>query len=403
VDRLNNEIKTNVKRLRFDGIALYFLLLLTGFIAVPADGLAGNYTEPGNQPGPETAVKKRLEVAMEDAFEEAEEKVTEKAAQATRKKEEFKSERPDDGLGPTKVNFSIFVLDIDDIDDARQSFMANVFVKLRWKDPRLANPDGLSRELDLDDTWHPQIIIANRQGLISQSLPEIVTVEADGTVTYRQRYSGMFSQPMQLADFPFDRHPFNVHFISVAYSDKEVEFVPDTSPDDPSLVGGSMAKTLSLPNWKIVSFGARALPYQPIREFDTAGFVFQFVAERYVRYFFWQMILPLSVVVMMSWASFWIEPAQVGVRIGVATSSILTLIAQRFVLANLLPKLPYMTRMDFFTVGCTLLVLLALVGAVATSYLRTTNHGLIAKRIDLWARGIFPASFILLLAWFMYG
>ena len=391
-----------MKRLRFDGIALYFLLLLSGITTFPAEVLGEN-TQPRNQPGHETTLKKTLDVAMEEAFEKAEEQVTEKVAQATKKKEEFKSERPDDGQGPTRVNFSVFVLDIDDIDDARQNFMANIFVKLRWKDGRLANPDGLSRELELEDIWHPQIIIANRQGMISQSLPEVVDVAADGTVTFRQRYSGMFSQPMQLADFPFDRHPFNVHFISVTYSDKEVEFVPETSPEDPSLVGGSMAKNLSLPSWKVVSYSARALPYQPIKELDTAGFVFQFVAERYVRYFFWQVILPLSVVVMMSWASFWIERGQVGVRIGVATSSILTLIAQRFVLANLLPKLPYMTRMDFFTVGCTVLVLLALVGAVATSYLRATDRDVIARRIDLWARGIFPAFFILLLAWFMYG
>lgn len=42
----------------------------------------------------------------------------------------------------------------------------------------------------------------------------------------------------------------------------------------------------------------------------------------------------------------------------VATASVLTLIAQRFVLASLLPRLPYMTRLDFFTVGSTILVLL---------------------------------------------
>jgi hypothetical protein len=71
----------------------------------------------------------------------------------------------------------------------------------------------------------------------------------------------------------------------------------------------------------------------------------------------------------MSWPGFRIQRCQVGVRIGVATSSILTLIAQRIVLANLLPRLPCMTRPDYFTVGSTLLVFLALIGVVATSCL----------------------------------
>ena len=90
-------------------------------------------------------------------------------------------------------------------------------------------------------------------------------------------------------------------------------------------------------------------------------------------------------------------------RIGVATSSVLTLIAQRFVLASLLPRLPYMTRMDYFTVGSTLLVFLALIGVVSTSYLAAINRDLMAERIDLSARVVFPAAFLLLLGWFLLG
>ncbi|MEA3302655.1 MAG: hypothetical protein U9Q75_05180 [Pseudomonadota bacterium] len=56
-------------------------------------------------------------------------------------------------------------------------------------------------------------------------------------------------------------------------------------------------------------------------------------AKRYIAYYIWQIVLPLAVVVM-SWAAFWIDRVHVGVRIGVATSSILTLIAQRFVFAG---------------------------------------------------------------------
>ena len=99
--------------------------------------------------------------------------------------------------------------------------MSNVYLRLRWQDRRLASPDGTTRQIHLVDVWNPQVILANRQGLVSRSLPEIVLVEPDGWVTYRQRYSGMLSQPLQLANFPMDRHTFNVQFISVAYSAKD--------------------------------------------------------------------------------------------------------------------------------------------------------------------------------------
>ena len=72
-------------------------------------------------------------------------------------------------------------------------------------------------------------------------------------------------------------------------------------------------------------------------------------------------------------------------------------------LASLLPRLPYMTRLDYFSVGSTLLVFMALLVVVATSYLAATNRNRIAKYLDLSARGAFPAAFLLLLGWFMSG
>jgi len=364
-------IKAIIKGLHTDSKALLPLFLLTGILLFPVSGLCINEIEP--------------------------------ASRATVENHEIKTTRPNAKEGPTKINFIVFILDINAIDDTNQSFMANVYLRLRWKDERLANPEGSSRQMLLKDVWNPQIILANRRGLVSRSLPEVVRVDPDGMVTYRQRYSGMLSQPMQLVDFPMDSHQFKVHFASVAYSAEELEFLPDTPKYNVAKKGGAMADTLSLPDWKILDYEAVALPYQPIREINAAGVAFRFEARRFIEYYFWQLVLPLTVVVMMSWAGFWIHRDQPGVRIGVATSSILTLIAQRFVLASLLPRLPYMTRMDFFTVGCTLLVLMALIGVVLTSYLDTIDRDSMARRIDMWARGLFPAAFLLLLVWFVGG
>lgn len=63
-----------------------------------------------------------------EVVEKAAERAVEKAAEVSTAKEELKAKRPDEWWGPTKVHFRIFVLDIDAIDDANQSFMGNVFV-----------------------------------------------------------------------------------------------------------------------------------------------------------------------------------------------------------------------------------------------------------------------------------
>ena len=78
-------------------------------------------------------------------------------------------------------------------------------------------------------------------------------------------------------------------------------------------------------------------------------------------------------------------------------------IAYRFVLASLLPRLPYMTRMDYFTVGSTLMVLFALITVVWTSLPGSEVHNTRARMINSRARMGFPLAYILLLGWFMLG
>ena len=138
---------------------------------------------------------------VEKAVEKAAEKVAEKAAEEATEKAELTARRPDEWRGPTKVHFLVFVLDIDEIDDARQSFAANVYIQLRWKDTRLANPGGSTRQVRLDDIWNPRVLLANQQGRVATALPEIAQVNPDGTVIYRQRYTGNLSQPLDLSQF----------------------------------------------------------------------------------------------------------------------------------------------------------------------------------------------------------
>ncbi|MHC4126309.1 MAG: ligand-gated ion channel [Planctomycetota bacterium] len=114
-------------------------------------------------------------------MEKTEEKATEKA--------ELKTKRPEEWGETTKIHFHVFVLDIDNIDGASQSFTANAYVFLRWTDKRLAH-EGSVRTIPLEETWNPRVIIANRGGLMQKSLPEVVEIESDGTVTYRQRFIG---------------------------------------------------------------------------------------------------------------------------------------------------------------------------------------------------------------------
>ena len=312
---------------------------------------------------------------------------------------------PDEDSDPNTIRFIIYVLDVDDIDGAEQNFAANVFVMLRWKDPRLADEtDSKPHFVPIEDIWHPRIIIANQFGIVRPSLGELVEIDAEGTVTYHQRYVGRFSQPLRLYEFPFDEHDFSIHFIVIGYSPETLKLVPGDLPGYPDIVGGDIAKNLSLPDWHIIKYSAQECPFAiGATDIKAAGFSFIFTAKRYFNFYFWQAIAPTVLIVMMSWAAFWINPAESGAQLGLAASSILTMIAHRFVMANFLPKLPYMTRLDHFSILSMAMVFLALVEVVITSIMAHSDNLKIGKRIDRCSRVLFPVAFVMIVLWSFLG
>ena len=372
-----------------------------------ADKAAQKATEKIMERTAEKAADKAAEKAVEQTVEKVAGSVVQKAAEqaavAAVAKAELTAKRPVEWQGPTEVKFLVLIVDIDSIDDADQSFAANVYIRLRWHDQRLANPGSEIRQMPLASIWNPQVLLANQTGLIPKSLPDVVQVDDDGTVTYQQRYTGQLSQRLNLSNFPRDKHDFVVQFVAAGFSDEHIKFVPDEHPAIPDLRGGGISKNLSLPDWEVVNFEAAEMTYRPIEGVHAAGFGLRFEADRYLTYYLWQMVLPLVVVVMMSWAAFWVSTEKVEIRLGVATSAVLTLIANRFVFATLLPHLPYMTRMDYLSVGSTLLVLMSLFMVVLCGYLESRQKRRLTEALNLWSRGVFPGAFLILLGWFLFA
>src|ERR1700747_2025093 len=136
-------------------------------------------------------------------------------------------EQPGSGNGPTQVSVGIWIVDISNIDSAQQNFTADIAIVLRWKDARLAHTGTGVVHYALDQIWTPRVSMANETSSVVRKLPESAEVEPDGTVLYRQRYVGSFTQPLRLQSFPFDRQDFRVQFVAIRYRPDEVAFVPD--------------------------------------------------------------------------------------------------------------------------------------------------------------------------------
>jgi hypothetical protein len=299
-------------------------------------------------------------------------------------------ERPNADSGPTQVSVAIWIVDINGIDSAGEIFTADVFIGLRWKDPRLAHTGAGVAHYALDQIWNPRVVIVNETNSVSHRLPESVEVDVDGTVVYRQRFVGSFTQPLVLKSFPFDRQTFRVQLAAVKYSPSEVNFVPDQKWLDAGIKqAGGISKSITLPDWSVEKWDLKQLAYTLAPSLENSGYVFEFTASRNVQHYILKVILPLVLIVMMSWAVFWIDPINASSQISVAVTSMLTLIAYRFAVDSQLPRLPYLTRLDAFILTSTLLVFVSLVEVLVTTSLDNKQ----AKKIDRYSRVIFPLVF----------
>jgi hypothetical protein len=305
-------------------------------------------------------------------------------------------ERPGSGNGPTQVSVGIWIVDINNIDSAQQNFTADIAIVLRWTDARLAHTGMGAVYYALEQIWTPRVSIANETSSVVRKLPESAEVEPDGTVLYRQRYVGSFTQPLRLQSFPFDRQDFHIQFVAIRYRPDEVMFVPDQNWINNGLKqGAGIAPSPTLPDWTIEKWETKPMTYALAPGLEYSGYAFEFTASRNVLHYILKVILPLVLIVMMSWSVFWTEPTNSNTQFSIAVTSMLTLIAYRFAVDTQLPRLPYMTQLDTFFLVSTLLVFLSLIEVLVTTILDNNHQLARAKKLDRYCRVIVPVIFVI--------
>jgi hypothetical protein len=302
----------------------------------------------------------------------------------------FASKALPPGPLPLIIEAGLFIADVDGIDTSAQSYDLRLYYELSWIDKRLAHSGKSDITKPLSEIWNPNFQIVSQQHIFFHSDDE-ATISPDGRVTFQVVSWGSYSQALKLSRFPFDTQNFKLHIIATNYSPEEIRFV-----DRANLSG--IANELSLADWEIVEWFADPIAYQPYGDerINVAGIVYGFKAKRLTSYYVLKMILPLMLIVAMSWAVFWMDPLNVASNVGISITSMLTLIAYRFSADAILPRLPYLTSLDYFILTSTILVFLSLLQCIATSALAKSGESKKAHSLDVTARVLFPVLFVLL-------
>lgn len=293
-------------------------------------------------------------------------------------------QRPIQGPHPTQVSLGLTMVDLIAINDLNQTVTLDAVLNVRWQDPRLANNIGC--RFSLQQIWHPDIQLVN-SGDVTARQPLELLVEEEGWLQGGFRLRGSVADPRNMAEFPFDGHNIVLDIMSLRYSRAEVIFEVEEA-------WTLRRQELTIPDWKIGAVSAQienVLLPQVNRVAST--YRFNIPAERMPRYFIYKIIMPLTMIVFMSWAVFWVDPKNLGPQMTLAGTSMLTLVTFQFTMNDLLPRVGYFTQLDQFILSCSVLVFLALLEAVSAGYFASNNKEKLAKVLDRTSRITFPSVY----------
>ncbi|MEM7364899.1 MAG: hypothetical protein AAF525_12820 [Pseudomonadota bacterium] len=297
------------------------------------------------------------------------------------------------------INTELVLVDLLAINDNERSFRADMLITELWKDPRI-DLTSIRRNVLLqcsdvaENLWRPDTNFLNALETNNTAVdPPRPT--RDGQFVARQRIHGQFSAPLALHQFPFDTQIL------------KLELVRPIGNDD-------ISQTMDVavrPNAEFTVAGWRFLRARSdVEQLNAPGagqqishLIYSFEFERQPGFYLWRIVLPLTLIVAMSWSVFWIHSNQLGAQMEVSSAAVLTLIAFQMSFTDVLPAVSYLTRLDVFVLTSTVLVFLALAESVWTSWLARNEEVERAERIDRQSRYVFPAAFSVTLLYFFGG
>jgi hypothetical protein len=111
----------------------------------------------------------------------------------------------------------------------------------------------------------------------------------------------------------------------------------------------------------------------PLTSYITDGFVMEIDVERKSIYYLFKIILPIILILIICWSSVWIDPKEIESRLTITIVCLLSLIAYNFVIDSELPKLEYLTVMDY-------IILVSYIYATIPNFLTIISYNLMKNR-----------------------
>ncbi len=308
---------------------------------------------------------------------------------------------------PYTVQVGVQIDQITQINQKAENFQIVGNLRFEWDEPKLGfdgaehgrkfklyTVDSFARYVDEHGIFAPGFLIQNQQGRRFTQGAEIVVFNSGHTI-YFERFTVTLQAPeFDFIQYPFDSQKFYLHVDAVM----PAGFVRYEPLEEYSQLGDQLGEE----EWTIERSWTTTDEVAGVTGQPTSRFTFGIEANRHLSFYFLRIFLPLVIIILVSWFTFFLK--DYAKRVDMAVANLLVFVAFNFTISNDLPRLGYLTFID--AIMFTSFMFTGLVVFVNVVFRRMEDLGResLARRLDNYTILIYPITLVALVAasWVKY-
>ncbi len=305
------------------------------------------------------------------------------------------------GLEPTNVKVGLEIISISDIDEPKERFIIQGILHLQWNDylnsfnaedtgcdPVIFEEDA-AREA-LNTIWWPDPDFRN--GLQKTTLNnQILTVFSNGDTQLQMLIEVSLKYFPKLQKFPFDTQNLSVIIEPFGFSSKEVIFKADSAFTD-------IEKNAMPVDWQFNSYSQKEQTVKDFRHsYKSSQIIFNINTSRKGDFYIWRLLIPMVLIVMVTWTVFWMVGEKLNDRIKVIAIGLLSAVSFAHFLGDQMPEIPYLTFLDSIFISSLIIVFISVIESLFSYTYAKKGKIDKAHKIDKSFRFIMPAFYFLVM------
>lgn len=237
-------------------------------------------------------------------------------------------------------------------------------------------------------SWSPELTLVNEVDP-RETENEELTVLPSGTTEYREKFAAQLEAIYDFTRFPFDHQGLELELESFTWDARQVRLLQRGE-----MVGFS--DEFQIPDWRTENVTAAVVTVQEPRDRTRfSEFTAHIQVSREFGFYLWKILLPLVLMVAVSWSVFWMTGEDLSNRVAVSFTGILTVVAYQFIMGDTLPKVAYVTFWDAVLTLSFVLMALTIAENVVAHAFATGACARDVAGIDRACRWLFPAAYAL--------